>query len=96
MTATKKIPYWVSPSDLKAISTALNKEKLRNHPVAEGVQDEIGVAHARADSSSISTSSLALVLGMLKDSLPLHLSEEEVKFLLEIETIPDHVKKRLL
>jgi len=93
---TRKIPYWLSPGELHSLSKVLNKESYNYDMLAGGIQEEIGVAHARADSSNISTPALALVLGMPVDSLPLHLSDDEVDFLLSLENLPETVKKRLL
>jgi hypothetical protein len=92
----RKLPYWFSPAELKDLSQALSIDSINHNELVEGIRDEVGVARARADNSLISTSALAMVLGMMKDSVPLHLSDNEVTFLITLPDIPFHIKNRLL
>jgi hypothetical protein len=93
----RKLPYWFSPTELKDLSQVLSMDdNISYNELVEGIRDEVGVARARAENSLISTSALAMVLGMMKDSVPLHLSDNEVAFLVTLPEIPFHIKNRLL
>jgi len=89
-----KIPYWLSPKELQSLSEIMRKEEIKGDE-AEGIRNEIGVAHIRAKTSRISTNTLIVVLGLSKGSIPLHFSDNEVTFLQNLELLPQKVKERL-
>ena len=94
---TRRIPYWLSPVELDKLSKFLSKDNLsENKDIVDDIRNEIGVAQLRAEATPINTNALIVVLGLLKGSLPIHLSDDEVEFLLNIESLPKNVKDRLL
>lgn len=89
-----KVPYWLSPKELQSLSEIMRREEIQGD-LAEGIRNEIGVAHIRAKTSRISTNTLIVVLGLSKGSIPLHFSDNEVTFLQNLDLLSQKVKKRL-
>lgn len=93
---TRRIPYWLSPYELDVLSRIIAKDTDNEHKLLlEGIRNEIGVARIRAESTRIDTAALIIVLGFIKGSLPIHLSDEEAAFLKLMNTLPQSVKDKL-
>lgn len=93
MSNNAKIPYWILPSDLKVLTSVVgnyldSERKGHQRIIAMSINHELGVANTRFSHGRIPSHLLQQALNVSSDSLPIHLSSEEVNFLLNLELTP--------
>lgn len=93
-TGVHKTPYWLTEKEFFSLSELLSQEKFAGE-VYDGIREELGVARTRAKTSRISTNSLIVALGLSKGSIPVHLSDQEVESIKNIELLSPEMKSKL-
>lgn len=96
MSNNAKIPFWVCPSDLKILTSVVgnyldSENSGSQREIAMSINHELGVANTRFSHGRIPAHLLQQALNVSKDSLPIHLSSEEVNFLLNLD-LPTQMK----
>lgn len=96
MIMTRRVPYWLSPSEMSELSKLLSNDSLADeHGIIEGIRNEIGVAKLRAENTRIDTNALIVVLGLSEGSLPIHLSDDEVETLKNLHGLSPSIRGKL-
>lgn len=90
-----KTPYWFSEDEFSLLYEILRHESFEDAKY-DGIREELGVAKTRAKTSRISTYSLIVALGLTQGSIPIHLSDKEIKLISGIENLPPELKAKLL
>jgi hypothetical protein len=91
--STEREPYWLSKKELKALEEHLRTSEDKSE-VAEGIRQEVSVATARRDTHR-AMNALVIALGLSKGAVPLYLTQQEVNYLKELDTLNPKVKSRL-
>lgn len=90
------IPFWFGPEDLQELKKFVNLKLEDNPDFFNDISVELSVAKARTASLSVPFTQLSVALGLQEDSIPLYLTSEEKRTLLNDPSLPDNIRQKLI